>query len=83
MQIQIRLAEPFWRTIGKRNLSVEIKNEATVSDLLTELRQKFPTLGLEMDETPPLIITNNDEASDDLILEEDMLLHFIWPIAGG
>ncbi len=83
MQIKIRLAEPFWRTVGERNITVELIKGAAVSNLLAELRRKFPALGQEMDEFLPMIFLGDDEANDDLELKEGMLLHFVWPIAGG
>jgi len=83
MQIHIRFAEPFWRTIGQRNIALEIEEGATVSDLLADLSRAFPALGQEMNESPPIVIVEDVEAKDDLLLQEDMLLHFLWPIAGG
>ena len=83
MQIHIRLAEPFWRIIDQRDITVELDRGATLSDLIIELQQRFPALAQEMDTTHPTIIVGDDEADVDLHLQEGMVLHFVWPIAGG
>ena len=83
MHIHIRLAEPFWRTIDQREITMKLDTGSTLSDLLIELRQRFPTLAREMDETHPSIIVGDIEADVNLQLQDNMMLHFVWPIAGG
>ena len=62
---------------------MELRKGATVADLMVELRHSFPDLGQEMDGSPPIVIVGDDEAGGDLQLQENMLLHLVWPIAGG
>lgn len=83
MQIHVRLAEPFWRIIDQRDITVEVERGATLLELMIELRKRFPALAQEMDTTPPTIILGDDEADLNVQLQDDMLLHFVWPIAGG
>jgi len=83
MRIHIRLAEPFWRTVGKREFSLELTKGACVKDLISELRERYPDLTIEMEETPPVIFVGEEEARHDTRLEDDDHVHLVWPIAGG
>ena len=83
MRIHIRLAEPFWRTVGKRKLSLELTKGACVKELMAELRERYPDLTKEMEEIPPVIFVGEEEASDETCLEDDDHVHLVWPIAGG
>ncbi len=83
MRIHIRLAEPFWRTVGKRKLSLELKKGACVKELMAELRKRYPDLTKEMEEIPPVIFVGEEEASDETCLEDDDHVYLVWPIAGG
>lgn len=83
MRIHVRFAEPFWRTVGQRDLELEIEQDAVVADLLDVLRQRYPTLAQEMKETSPHIFVGEDEASDETQLEEDSYVHLVWAVAGG
>ena len=44
MRIHVRLAEPFWRTVGQRDLELELEDSAAISDLLAVLQGRFPAL---------------------------------------
>lgn len=83
MQIHIRLAEPFWRAVGKRDLTLEAVEGARVKEILDLLRQIYPALDAEMDESPPMVIIGEEEASGDTMLEDEAQVHLVWPIAGG
>lgn len=83
MRIHVRLAEPFWRTVGQRELSLELKERAQVTDLLALLRQRYPALGREMDEIIPHIFIGEEEASPQTPLTEGARVHLVWPVAGG
>ena len=67
MQIHIRLAEPFWRPVGKRNLTLSITEGSRVSDLLAVLRQDYPALSAELDQSPPELECANAPVSGDLV----------------
>lgn len=83
MQVQVRLAEPFWRVVGDRRISVELADGACVSELLDQLGRQYPDLVREFDEAPPLIFVGDDEGEADTILSEGAHVHLVWPIAGG
>lgn len=83
MQIQVRFAEPFWRVIGQRNITLELEENANIAMLLALLQQQYPKLTAEFEESPPMIFVGEDEASADTILEDDNTVHLVWPIAGG
>lgn len=48
MHITFRLGEPLWRTVGKREVTVEIPSSATVGYALTALADAYPAIGQEL-----------------------------------
>ena len=83
MRIHIRLAEPFWRAVGLREIEMNLNPVSHVDDLLIALREQYPSLSLEFDQTPPHIFIGDVEASHDSLLTENSQVHLVWPIAGG
>ena len=83
MQIHIRFAEPFWRAVGLREIEMDINPASRADDLLAALREQYPTLGMEFDQTPPHIFIGEVEASRDTLLTDGARVHLVWPIAGG
>ena len=83
MQIHIRLAEPFWRAVGKRDLSLNIVEGSRVSDLLAMLRRDYPALSVEMDQSLPHIFLEDVEVDPASFLTEGGRVHLVWPVAGG
>jgi len=81
--IRVRLAEPFWKPVGKRDLEVDLAEGACVSDLIARLREQYPALDLEMDESPPHIFIDNTEVNATSFLTEGGRVHLVWPVAGG
>ncbi len=83
MLIRIRLAEPFWKHAGTRDLELDLAAGARVSDLLARLREDYPALAQEMDQSPPHIFIEEVEASPASFLTEGGRVHLVWPLAGG
>ena len=83
MQITVRLAEPFWRAVGLRDIGMTLPPGSRADDLLVALRDKFPTLGVEFDQSPPHIFIGDVEAPRDTLLADGARVHLVWPIAGG
>ncbi len=83
MKVYVRLAEPFWRAVGKRDLSLNIAEGSRVSDLLVVLRRDYPALFVEMDQSPPHIFIEDVEANSASFLTEGGRVHLVWPVAGG
>ncbi len=83
MNIYVRLAEPFWRTVGQRNLEIELADGATVADLTAFLEESYPALRQEFVEAAPMIFMGEDEVEMDTRLVENGRLYFVWAIAGG
>lgn len=83
MQIHIRLAEPFWRAVGKRDLSLNVADGSRVSDLLAMLRREYPALSAEMDQWPPHIFMEEMDVDPTSSLIEQAHVHLVWPVAGG
>lgn len=81
--IHLRLAEPFWRSAGARELDLTLGPASRVDDLLAALREQYPRLGLDLDQTPPNIFIGDVEASRDSPLTDGARVHFVYPVAGG
>jgi molybdopterin converting factor small subunit len=82
-QISIRLAEPYWRSAGQRDLQLEMPPGSFVRDLLADLFRHYPPLEMEMKEAPPAIFIAETEADLDSPLQDGDRVYFVWPIAGG
>ncbi len=83
MKIHVRLAEPFWRAVGQRDIELTMNPASRADDLLIALREKYPALGIEFDQTPPHIFIGDVEATRDALLTDGARVHLVWPIAGG
>jgi len=83
LKIHIRLAEPFWRAVGLRDMEMILDPASRVDDLLAALREQYPSLSSEFAQTPPHIFIGDVEATNDSLLDEDARVHLVWPIAGG
>lgn len=83
MKINVRLAEPFWRAIGLREIVMTMTPASRADDLLVALREQYPRLSIEFDQTPPHIFIGDVEATHDSLLADGAQVHLVWPIAGG
>jgi len=83
MQVQVRLAEPFWRAVGQRNLTVDLVADGRVADLIALLCELYPDLTQELAEAPPHIFVGDEEAESDTPLSENCQVHLVWAVAGG
>lgn len=83
MQVRVRLGEPFWRSVGRRELEVDMAAGATVADLLGDLCREHPALAVEIESTEPSLFIDEEEAEKESILDEGCRVHLVWAIAGG
>lgn len=83
MNVQVRLAEPFWRVVGQRSLQVELASDSDLSKLLDSLCKDYPTLSADLGDSSALLFVNEEEAAKDAILKDGDRVHILWPIAGG
>jgi len=83
MLIYVRLAEPYWRTVGQRDLELELDDQARISDLLDLLTKRYPVLQQELVQAPPHLFIGDQEVSKQSPLKEGDRLYVVWPIAGG
>ncbi len=83
MKINVRLAEPFWRAVGLREIEMTMNPASRADDLLIALRKQYPSLGLEFDQTPPHIFIGDVEVTGDALMTDGARVHLVWPIAGG
>lgn len=83
MHVTVRLAEPFWKSVGKRELDLDLAQGARVSDLLIILRKDYPLLAGEMDQATPHVFVDGTESDESSSLTEGARVHLVWPVAGG
>lgn len=83
MKINVRLAEPFWRAVGLREIEMTMNPASRVDDLLVALREQYPRLSIELDQTPPQIFIGDAETSHDSVLTDGARVHLVWAITGG
>lgn len=83
MKINVRLAEPFWRAVGLREIEMTMNPASRADDLLAALREQYPSLDLEFDQTPPHIFIGDVEVTNDALMTDGARVHLVWPIAGG
>jgi hypothetical protein len=83
IHIQVRLAEPFWRAVGERELKITLPIGSSIDSLLNHLVDQYPDLKDELRQTPPQVFIADSEADPDTILGDGAHVHLVWPIAGG
>lgn len=83
MKVSVRLAEPFWRTVGERDLQFELDDHASVADLMDHLTKAFPDLAREFEQAAPLVFLGDEEAAAEAQLKDGQQVHLVWPLAGG
>ena len=85
MKVIVRLGEPFWRTVGAREVEVDLNDDATVADALNALGQRYPALAAELDgaEAQPALFVNDDEARSDSRVFDGATIFILWPVSGG
>ena len=85
MKVTVRLGEPFWRTVGAREVEIDLNDGATVADALNALGQRYPALAAELDgaEARPALFVNDDEAQPDSQVFDAATVFILWPVSGG
>lgn len=83
IRIHVRLAEPFWRVVGERELEIRLPAGSTVDSLINQLIELYPDLDEEFRQAPPLVFIGDSEVDQETHLEEGANVHLVWPIAGG
>lgn len=83
MRVHLRMAEPFWRATGQREVQVDLEPGSRVDDLLALLKARYPALEGELLATQLHIFVGEAEATPDTVLSESDQVHLLWPVAGG
>lgn len=81
--VRVRLAEPFWRAVGERELVVELETGSRITDLLETLKDRYPGFEQEIKQSPPTIFIGDDEVDLQTVVVDGVQVHLVWPIAGG
>lgn len=83
MLISVRLAEPYWRSVGSKELNLEVDEGLPVSELLAVLYLRYPSLRREIERAAPTVFVDDWEAGPDTGLTATCCVHLVWPVAGG
>jgi sulfur carrier protein ThiS len=93
MEVEVKMGDPLWKTVGQRGIMVELKDGATVADALAHLTAVYPGFGaaLEAGGTRlgvPFNFFVNRKLVKDGDLDRHRLrtgdrLHILAPIVGG
>ena len=81
MQINVRLSAGMSQLIGNPRLIVTLPNEATVADLLKQLRSQYPVLEEKLTSAIPMISGRHVAQSERLTSDIEVAL--LLPVAGG
>jgi molybdopterin converting factor small subunit len=83
MRITVRLAEPYWQAVGKRNLEMDLVEGARLADLLALLSRQYPALSKELTETYLIAFVGDSPVDPETALADGNRVHLVWPIGGG
>ena len=93
MEVEVKMGDPLWKTVGQREIRVELTDGATVADVLAHLTAAYPGFGaaLEAGGTRlgvPFNFFVNRKLVKDGDLDRHQLragdrLHILAPIVGG
>ena len=81
MQIQTRLSGELAQLVGTPRLVVTLPPDATVADLVTQLRQQYPAAVQYLDTAVPIIAGRHVSPTELLTAGQEVAL--LLPIAGG
>lgn len=94
MRVHVKLTEPIWRTVGTRDLDVEIPTvKATIATVLDEIASRFPKFGEEIYSGSSVgdyyygVFVNdrvvNLAQRNDVFAEDGDEIFVLLPVAGG
>jgi sulfur carrier protein ThiS len=93
MEIQVSMGDPLWKSVGRRQISLELSDDASVADALAVLRSSYPEFAaaLEAGATRLGIPFNcfvnrrwvKDSDLEQHKLKEGDTLYILAPIVGG
>ncbi len=85
MKITVRLGEPLWRQVGRREVEVDVPASTRVGDLLREMATAYPSLRpwLDGSEVPPMVFLDEAVADPTTPLREGARPMLTWALAGG
>jgi molybdopterin converting factor small subunit len=81
MTVHVRLSAGLAQLIGNPRLALTLAEEATVADLLLQLRRQYPALEGRLDSAIPMISGKHAVQSDRLVAGQEVAL--LLPVAGG
>lgn len=93
MLVEVKLGDPLWRTVGQKQVSLELNDGATVADALAQLRNIYPDFGAGLQAggagrgIPFNFFVNRKLVKDRDLAERKLksgdVLYILAPIVGG
>ena len=85
MKVIVHLGEPFWRAANTHEVSVMLRDGATVSDACATLARLYPAMQADLNsaEVQPLIFVNDEQADRSTPLIDGAKLYLLFPVSGG
>ncbi len=85
MKVIVHLGEPFWRAANTHEVSLMLRDNATVSDACAALTHLYPALDSDLNngEAQPVIFVNDDQADRATRLIDGAQIYLLWPVSGG
>jgi sulfur carrier protein ThiS len=93
MEIVVKMGDPLWKTVGQREIALELGGGATVADVLAHLRAVYPGFGATLEAGGTRLgVQFNFFVNRKLVKDEDLdqrklkagdTLHILAPIVGG
>ena len=85
MKVTVRLGEPLWRQVGRREVEMDVPASTRVCDLLGEVATAYPALRpwLDGSEVPPMVFLDEVVADPATLLREGARPMLTWALAGG
>ena len=81
MKISVRLGAGLSNLAGRPRLVIELKEAATIADLLTYLKTEYPAIADRVDRTVPMISGRAVPPTEPLAAGQEVAL--LLPVAGG
>ncbi|MFQ5341678.1 MAG: MoaD/ThiS family protein [Anaerolineae bacterium] len=81
MDVRVRLSADLIQHVGKTHLTMRLSDGATVADLMSRLRNQYPSLTDRLEMAVPFVAGRH--ASQTEPLADGQEVAFLLPIAGG
>ena len=81
MDVSVRLSADLIQRVGKARLAMQLPADATVADLMSQLRTEYPSLTDRLEVAVPFVAGRHVSQTEPLADGQEVAL--LLPIAGG